>query len=62
MNFVLSVSPSKEMEDHTRQRGKGSTLARVEPIAIDCTFNIHIRAVATIITHGRGFDSFPPRS
>ena len=30
MKFLLSVSPGKEMEDHTRQRKKSSTSAAIE--------------------------------
>ena len=30
MNFLLSISPSKEMGDQTRQRKKHSTLAGIE--------------------------------
>ena len=31
LNFPLSVSPSKEMEDHTRQRKESPTSAGIEP-------------------------------
>ena len=32
MNFPLSVSPSKEMGDRTRQRKKSPTSAGIEPL------------------------------
>ena len=33
MNFPVSISPSKKMGDHTRQRKKSLTSVGIEPLA-----------------------------